>query len=165
MRSPTVTQLLTRIQIELSIFQHIAPNSIIIIIWQPPRGFPNDPVQNRILVIFQPDNTQASLCTFWHWQRYTSLEIREILLLFKAMKNCFLYVWICIREVICLFICLFPKSTVYLRFSLDLSNQKHESLGKLCSIPHKTKYFFNIKLTTHGLFLVSYTNQIVVDFN
>lgn len=150
-----MTQLLTRIQIELSIFQHIAPNSIIIIIWPPPRGFPNDPVQNRILVIFQPDNTQASLCTFWHWQRYTSLEIREILLLFKAMKNCFLYVWICIRRS---FVCLFTKSTVYLRFHLDLFKSKTWKFRKVLLNTTQNKIFFQHK-TCHPWIFSRYLHK------
>ena len=70
-KTTAVTQLLKRLQIELSVFWHIAPNSIIIIVWSPPRSFPSDLVQNRILVISQPDNAWTSLCDFWDWSRCT----------------------------------------------------------------------------------------------
>lgn len=70
-KATAVTQLLKRLQIELSIFWHIAPNSIIIIVWSPPRSFPSDLVQNRILVISQPDNAWTSLCAFSDWSRCT----------------------------------------------------------------------------------------------
>ena len=71
-KGTVVTQLLKILQIKLSIFRHIAPSSIIIIVWSPPRSLPSDPIQNRILVIFQPDSTRTSLSA--HEQVYVLSE-------------------------------------------------------------------------------------------